>query len=118
MYEHLMEEVTKVRSDEVTKGEDAGARVLSRPPDWLSSLNPDSLQVLTGCKLEPNWRDAAEKGDFDDGVLRVQFERQGYFCLDKSAAEVGRREGGKAGALVFNRTLSLRDSWAKSAKTE
>ena len=62
--------------------------------DYLSDLNPDSLEVLTGCKLEPSLADLAP-GE------TVQFERLGYFCRD--------REQG-----VFNRTLSLRDTWAKA----
>ncbi|MBT4671820.1 MAG: glutamine--tRNA ligase/YqeY domain fusion protein [Rhodospirillaceae bacterium] len=62
--------------------------------DYLSDLNPDSLEVLTGCKLEPSLADLAP-GE------TVQFERLGYFCRDADAG-------------VFNRTLSLRDTWAKA----
>ena len=61
-------------------------------------LNPDSLEKLTGCKLEPNLAQAAP-GDF------FQFERLGYFCVDtESKAPAG---------LVFNRTVTLRDTWAR-----
>jgi len=69
--------------------------------DFLDSLNPDSLQVLSGCKLEPSLA-GAEKG------CNYQFERLGYFCLD------GRESTPEN--LVFNRTVPLRDSWAKMAR--
>ncbi len=68
--------------------------------NWLDSLNAASLETLTGAKLEPSLADAAP------GVP-VQFERQGYFCVDPDSA---------AGKPVFNRIISLRDSWAKAAK--
>ena len=64
-------------------------------------LNPDSLTVLHDCRLEPSLS-GAKPGD------RYQFERLGYFCVDPDSKE---------GSLVFNRTISLRDSWAKIAKT-
>ncbi|UCF78431.1 MAG: glutamine--tRNA ligase/YqeY domain fusion protein [Candidatus Eiseniibacteriota bacterium] len=70
--------------------------------DWLSNLNPRSLEVLTGCKFEPSLA-GAKPG------YRCQFERQGYFCADKDSS-------GKS--LVFNRTVSLRDTWAKIEKTQ
>jgi glutaminyl-tRNA synthetase len=72
---------------------------------WTDNLNPDSLRTLTGCKLEPSWHDAAAAAEWPDGVQRVQFERQGYFSVDPDA-----REGG---GLVFNRTTTLKDAWAK-----
>jgi glutaminyl-tRNA synthetase len=65
--------------------------------DIVEGLNPDSEVVLTGCLLEPSLADS-RIGD------TVQFERLGYFCLDPDSAP---------GALVFNRTLGLRDTWAK-----
>ena len=68
--------------------------------DFLDDLNPYSLKVLTGCKLEPGLADLA-LGE------TVQFERQGYFCLDPDATPA---------APVFNRTVGLRDSWAKAQK--
>ena len=68
--------------------------------DFLDSLNPNSLQVLSGCKLEPALA-GAEKGS------SYQFERTGYFCLDAKDATPEK--------LVFNRTVPLRDSWAKMA---
>ena len=65
--------------------------------DFKEFLNENSLRVLTGCKLEPSLKDAKE-GD------RFQFQRLGYFCVDKDS---------KPGALVFNRTVGLKDTWAK-----
>ena len=61
----------------------------------LADLNPQALEVVTGCLVEP----AAA-----DGGRTVQFERTGYFCADPDSAP---------GRLVFNRTVGLRDTWAK-----
>ncbi len=65
---------------------------------FLDYVNPDSLQVIAGAMVEPSLNEA-KQGE------RFQFEREGYFCVERSAAE----EGG----LVFNRIVTLRDSWAK-----
>jgi glutaminyl-tRNA synthetase len=65
--------------------------------DWLSNVNPDSLRVLTGSKLEPSLTQA-KPGD------RYQFERKGYFSADPDS---------RPGKPVFNLTVSLRDTWAK-----
>jgi glutaminyl-tRNA synthetase len=65
--------------------------------DFVADLNPGSLEVLTDCRLEP-----ALAGSNAEGA--VQFERQGYFCRDPDSAP---------GRLVFNRTVGLRDTWAK-----
>ncbi|HEU4358072.1 MAG TPA: glutamine--tRNA ligase/YqeY domain fusion protein [Xanthobacteraceae bacterium] len=73
------------------------ARPDPNPADFIADLNPDSLEVLTGCKLEPELA-AANTGD------PVQFERQGYFCRDPDSTP---------GDLVFNRTVGLRDTWAR-----
>ena len=70
--------------------------------DFKSYLNPHSLDALTACKVEPSLADA-EPGN------RYQFERKGYFCVDPDSA---------AGALVFNQTISLRDTWAKIRKAQ
>jgi len=69
---------------------------------WVDNLNPDSFVALTGCKLEPSLSEA-EPGD------RFQFERKGYFCVDPDSA---------AGRPVFNRTATLRDTWAKEARKQ
>ena len=65
--------------------------------DILELLNPDSLKVLKGCKMESYLKDA-KVGD------KFQFQRTGYFCVDPDSTE---------GNMVFNRTVSLKDSWAK-----
>jgi glutaminyl-tRNA synthetase len=67
--------------------------------DPLDNLNPQSLERLTGCKVEPSLA-MVEPG------ARFQFERLGYFCADPDT---------KAGAPVFNRTVTLKDSWARIA---
>ena len=75
-------------------------------PDWTgeggleASLNPDSLEVLTDCRLEP------AIAEFESGD-RMQLERVGYFCIDPDS---------QADGLVMNRTSTLRDTWAKVAK--
>jgi glutaminyl-tRNA synthetase len=68
--------------------------------DVLDNLNPNSLEILTGAKLEPSLANAK----LED---RFQFERVGYFCLDPDSTPSN---------LVFNRTLPLKDSWAKIEK--
>ena len=72
------------------------------PPggDYTDNLNPNSLVVLTGCKVEP------ELGAATAGA-RYQFLRQGYFCVDPDSTR---------GKPVFNRTVGLRDTWAKVEK--
>jgi len=69
--------------------------------DFRSVLNPRSLDVLRGSKLEPALAGV-------DAGARFQFERQGYFCVDSRDSAPGR--------LVFNRTVGLRDTWAKIEK--
>lgn len=71
--------------------------------DFKSFLNPHSLDVLTNCKLEPSLKDASPGS-------RYQFERQGYFCVDTVDSTPER--------LVFNRTVPLRDTWAKIEKAQ
>jgi glutaminyl-tRNA synthetase len=65
-------------------------------PDYRTSINPKSIEVLTGCKLEPSLAGAETES-------RFQFERLGYFCPDSKDATPG--------SPVFNRTATLRDSW-------
>ena len=65
--------------------------------DFMASLSPDSLSTLDGARLEPSVRELAIG-------QTVQFERKGYFCLDPDSA---------ADRLVFNRTITLRDTWAR-----
>lgn len=66
--------------------------------DFMEFINPDSLEILKNCKLEPSLKTAKE-GD------RFQFQRVGYFCVDSKCS--------KEGAPVFNRTVNLKDTWAK-----
>jgi len=76
------------RSANPEKSEEGGS--------FLDNINPDSLQVLSGCRAEPSLATAQPEE-------RFQFEREGYFCVDAKDS--------KPGALVFNRTVTLRDSW-------
>ena len=66
---------------------------------FLDNVNPESLVVLQGCRAEPSLLQAQVGEGF-------QFEREGYFCLDSVDS--------KPDALVFNRTVTLRDSWGKA----
>ncbi len=87
LYDHLF---TKENPGAVEAGE-----------DFTANLNPASLEVLRSCRVEPGLAGAAPG-------TRFQFERQGYYCVDsKDSSE---------DALVFNRTVSLRDSWSKIEK--
>jgi len=88
LYDHLF---TKENPDEAAEGE-----------DFKSNLNPNSLEVLSSCMAEPSLV-GAEPG------ARYQFERLGYFCVDPDSSE---------GKLVFNRTVTLRDTWAKIRKAQ
>ena len=73
---------------------------LEEGQDVLDNLNPNSLEILTGAKLEPSLANAK----LED---RFQFERVGYFCLDPDSSETRK---------IFNRTLALKDTWAKIEK--
>jgi glutaminyl-tRNA synthetase len=75
--------------------------VPERHDDWVSVLNPQSIEVLTGCMLEPSLK-AATPGE------RFQFERLGYFCADSEDHSVDRP--------VFNRAVTLKNTWAKISK--
>ncbi len=89
LYDHLF---AKEDPDDVEEG-----------ADWTGSINPNSLETLTSCRVEPILAGAAP-GD------RYQFERLGYFCVD-SVDSSGRMP-------VFNRTVTLRDTWAKIEKAQ
>ena len=71
--------------------------------DFKEFLNPNSLEIISNCKLEPSLRKAIQGEKF-------QFERLGYFCVDTKYS--------KEGSPVFNRIVTLRDSWAKIEQTE
>lgn len=87
-YGHLF---TKENPDEVEEGQ-----------DFTANLASDSLKVLKGCKMEPAMKQLKA---FD----RIQLERLGYFCVDKDSKE---------GDMVFNKTVGLRDTWAKIQKNQ
>ncbi|HZS27486.1 MAG TPA: glutamine--tRNA ligase/YqeY domain fusion protein [Candidatus Angelobacter sp.] len=70
--------------------------------DFTANLNPNSLEVVKDAKLEPSLKDAV-------AGARYQFERLGYFCVDLDS---------KPGTLVFNRTVALKDTWAKVEKKQ
>ncbi len=86
LYENLF---TKEDSDDVPQGQ-----------DFTANLNPNSLEVLTDCKVEPSLKDAKP-------LERFQFERLGYFCIDPDSSDK---------KLIFNRTVTLRDTWARIQK--
>ena len=71
--------------------------------DFIALLNPESLKELTDCRVEPSLKDASPGS-------RFQFERQGYFCVDTRDS--------KQGSPVFNRTVSLRDSWSRIEQSQ
>ncbi|MFC2096126.1 glutamine--tRNA ligase/YqeY domain fusion protein [Bacteroidota bacterium] len=78
--------------------EDPGAH---KDKDFKDFINPESLKVLTNCKLEPSLKNAEPEAKY-------QFQRLGYFCVD--------RRDSKPGNIVFNRTVPLKDSWSKKNK--
>jgi glutaminyl-tRNA synthetase len=89
LYEHLF----RVENpDEVKEGK-----------DFTVNLNPQSLEVLADCRVEPGLKDARPLG-------RYQFERLGYFCCDPDSTT--------SSSLVFNRTATLRDTWARIQKKQ
>jgi len=88
LYDHLF---TKEDPEEVDEG-----------ADFAANLNPESLKTLDDCRVEPALAGAAPGS-------RYQFERLGYFCVDPDSS---------GGRLVFNRTVSLRDTWAKIEKAQ
>ena len=88
LYDHLF---VKEDPEDVEEGE-----------DFTAHVNPNSLETLTACYVEPSLAGAAQGS-------RYQFERQGYFCVDPDSSDE---------KLVFNRTVSLRDTWAKIEKAQ
>ena len=88
LYEYLF---TKENPDDVPEGK-----------DFTANLNPNSLEILTRCKVEPSLKYAKP-------LQRFQFERLGYFCVDPESSKE---------KLVFNRTVTLRDTWAKIRKQQ
>ncbi len=93
MYEQLF---AKPNPDDVPEG-----------ADYTANLNPNSLTTLAGCKAEPGLADLSPDPRYTDGIRRYQFMRQGYFSLDPDSTP---------GKPVFNRTVTLKDTWAKVEK--
>ncbi|HHY99430.1 MAG TPA: glutamine--tRNA ligase/YqeY domain fusion protein [Firmicutes bacterium] len=93
---HALEAEVRLYDRLFTK-EDPGAE-----EDFLACINPNSLKILPACKIEPSLS-GAKPGD------RYQFERLGYFCVDPDSS---------AGRLVFNRTVDLKDEWARIEKAQ
>jgi glutaminyl-tRNA synthetase len=87
LYEHLF---TKEDPDDVPEGS-----------DWFANINPNSLERLTSCRVEPHLANVRLDALY-------QFERLGYFCADSKESS--------ANCLTFNRVVTLRDTWAKSEK--
>jgi len=88
LYDNLF---TKENPDDTDEGE-----------DFTANLNPNSLEVLSECYIEPSVNNA-------EALSRYQFERLGYFCTDPEST---------ADKLIFNRTVTLRDTWAKIQKAQ
>ncbi len=88
LYDHLF---TKENPNDAAEG-----------ADFKANLNPDSLETLAACRVEPSL--AAAKPGF-----RCQFERRGYFCVDPDSSPE---------RLIFNRTVTLKDTWAKIEKAQ
>ena len=111
LYDHLFTkpDPDDVSDDAIREAESRGlqpAQPDDAARDWKSNLNPASLQILPTCWLEPSVAEAAPGA-------RYQFERHGYFCVDPDTEEARRHEGTEARRLVFNRTVTLKDTWAK-----
>ncbi|MCK4291876.1 MAG: glutamine--tRNA ligase/YqeY domain fusion protein [Planctomycetes bacterium] len=88
LYDNLF---TKENPDDAPEGE-----------DFTANLNPNSLEILSSCKVEPSLAGA-------EPLSRYQFERLGYFCVDPETSDE---------KLVFNRTVTLRDTWARIQKSQ
>jgi glutaminyl-tRNA synthetase len=96
---HAIDAVVRIYENLFTKENPEDAE---EGKDFLSNLNPHSLEIVTEAKLEPSLANATAGS-------RYQFERLGYFCVDLDS---------KPGRLVFNRTVALKDTWAKVEKKQ
>ncbi len=72
----------------------------------LDDMNPDALHMIEGALLEPNWSTEGQTA-WPDGIERVQFERKGYYCVDANSTP---------DRLVWNQTVTLKDSWSKQTQ--
>jgi glutaminyl-tRNA synthetase len=96
--DHALEAEVRLYDQLFTKEDPDDA---SEGSDFKANLNPESLETLKSCRVEPSLADSAPGS-------RYQFERLGYFCVDSVDSSDG--------ALVFNRTVPLRDSWARAQR--
>lgn len=95
LYEHLLLDEAQEPEEE-----DESNEIITSNADFLQQINPNSMEVLNACLVEPSLADAQLGSKF-------QFMRHGYFCVDTKYTT--------ANHLVFNRTVSLKDSWAKQS---
>ena len=107
LFDHLLldapPEDTILPGEELSADGEAVSDAADVAQDLTDLVNPDSLEVLVGCKLEPSLA-SAQPG------TQYQFLRTGYFTVDSVDSGAGR--------LIFNRSVGLRDSWAKIAKAQ
>ncbi len=107
LFDHLLLEAPPeekiLPGQELSADGEAISDAAAVPQDFTDLVNPDSVEVLVGCKLEPSLA-SAEPG------TPYQFLRKGYFAVDPVDSRAGR--------LVFNRSVGLRDTWAKIAKAQ
>ncbi|HPC23580.1 MAG TPA: glutamine--tRNA ligase/YqeY domain fusion protein [Phycisphaerae bacterium] len=115
LYDHLFTkpDPDDVSDDAIRAAESGGSaeqqavEAAAAAKDWKSNLNPKSLETLEAAYVEPSVVDAAPGA-------RYQFERLGYFCVDPDSGN----PGASSRRLVFNRTVTLKDEWAKIAKKQ
>jgi len=115
LYDHLFTkpDPNDVSDDAIRAAESGGSaevqavEAAAAGKDWKSNLNPKSLETLEAAYVEPSVADAVPGA-------RYQFERLGYFCVDPDSGG----PGASGRRLVFNRTVTLKDEWAKIAKKQ
>jgi glutaminyl-tRNA synthetase len=100
--QHALEAEVRLYDHLLRVEEDAAEEQGEETADWKADLNPESEKILHPCYVEPGLK-GSEPGS------RYQFERLGYFCVDPDS---------QAERPVFNRTVTLRDTWAKIRKKE
>jgi glutaminyl-tRNA synthetase len=105
LYDHLFDRPDPDVADEV-EGEDEQEE--TGTPAYIANLNPDSLKVVQG------WAEPSVAGS--EVGKTFQFERMGYFCVDADSDDPSRIAHSASPCLVFNRTATLRDSWANIQK--